>query len=262
MVSTALLCPPTCFEVTYSINPWMKGEVVNKKIAMEQWLRLKGTLEALGTKIRTIDPVPGLPDMVFTANAGTVRGKKIVLSNFRFEERQGETKLFERWFKDAGYTTYRLPKNLAFEGTGDTAIMGDKMFGGYGHRSSLGGLRRAAKHLEVELIPLKLAHPMFYHLDTCFCLIGSHCAFYYPHAFSPSAIKKLKAHVPDLIPIDVTDATQFACNSVVYDNQIIMPAGAQNILTELDVRGYEVIQSNTSEYLKSGGSLQCMTLWI
>ncbi len=262
MVSTALLCPPTCFEVSYSINPWMQGGVVDKKIAMNQWLTLKGTLESLGIATKIILPTPGLPDMVFTANAGTIRGKKIVLSNFRFEERQKETALFEKWFEEAGYTNYRLPKDVPFEGCGDTAIMGDKMFGGYGHRSSLGGLRRAAKLLDVELIPLKLAHPMFYHLDTCFCLIGTHCAFYYPHAFTPSAIKKLKAHIPDLIPIDVTDATQFACNSVVYENRIIMPAGAQKIIRELDIRGYEVVEINTSEFLKSGGSLQCMTLWI
>jgi N-dimethylarginine dimethylaminohydrolase len=262
MVSTALMCPPTCFEVTYSINPWMQGGVVDKKIAMEQWLKLKGILEAIGATVLTVNPVPGLPDLVFTANAGTVRGNKIVLSNFRFEERQPETEIFEKLFQKEGYTTYRLPSDIAFEGCGDTAILGDKMFGGYGYRSTLGGLRRAAKLLDLELIPLKLAHPMFYHLDTCFCLINKHCAFYYPHAFAPSAIKKLKSHIPDLIPIDVTDATQFVCNSVVHGTKIIMPAGAQKILGELDMRGYEVVEINTSEFLKSGGSLQCMTLWI
>jgi N-dimethylarginine dimethylaminohydrolase len=200
--------------------------------------------------------------MVFTANAGTVHNNEIVLSNFRFKERQPETEKFEKWFQEEGYTVHRLPADIPFEGCGDTALLGNKMFGAYGYRSSLGGLRRAAKLLDVELIPLKLSHPMFYHLDTCFCLISKHCAFYYPHAFTPSAIKKLKTHIPDLIPIDVTDATQFACNSVVYENTLIMPAGAQKIIRELEMRGYEVIEVNTSEFLKSGGSVQCMTLWI
>ena len=137
-----------------------------------------------------------------------------------------------------------------------------KMFAGYGWRSDLGGIRRAAKILDLELIPLKLSHPNFYHLDTCFCLLGAQSALYYPGAFAPSAIKKLKKHVPELIPLDVHDATMFACNSVVYDSRILMPAGPQKILEELDVRGYEVKLINTSEFLKSGGSLQCMTLWI
>ena len=85
---------------------------------------------------------------------------------------------------------------------------------------------------------------------------------YYPGAFTPSAIKKLKKIIPDLIPLDVTDATQFACNSVVYGDKVLMPSGPQKIVQELHLRGYSVTQINTSEFLKSGGSLQCMTLWI
>ena len=85
---------------------------------------------------------------------------------------------------------------------------------------------------------------------------------YYPSAFTPSALKKIRQHIPDLIPLDVTDATMFACNSVVYGYKVLMPSGPQKIVHELDIRGYEVTQLNTSEFLKSGGSLQCMTLWI
>jgi N-dimethylarginine dimethylaminohydrolase len=262
MRDRVLLCPPTSFDVVYSINPWMKGGSVDKEAAMRQWLRLKEGIESWGVTISLIDQHEDLPDMVFTANAGTVRGNKIVLSNFKFQERQRETDVFEDWFDGAGYETHRLPKKINFEGCGDTVIWGDKMFAGYGVRSDLGGIRRAAKILDLELIPLKLGHPNFYHLDTCFCLLGAHSAIYYPGAFTPSALKKLKQHIPELIPLDVTDAATFASNSVVYGNQILMPAGPQKIVEELEIRGYEITQINTSEFMKSGGSLQCMTLWI
>lgn len=262
MEPTVLICPPVFFDVRYSINPWMQGAEVDKPIAMDQWFKLKNTLEMWGVSTKMITQKEDLPDMVFTANAGTVLGNKVVLSNFRFKERHGETKVFEEWFNKEGYTTYRLPNKVYFEGCGDTVFLQGKMLAGYGHRSSLGGLRRAAKYLDVELIPLKLRHPIFYHLDTCFCMLGEHSGFYYPGGFTPSAIKKLKKHVPDLIPIDVTDAAQFACNSVVYGNKVLMPAGPQKIVEELELRGYEVTHINTSEFLKSGGSLQCMTLWI
>jgi len=262
MSDTVLLCPPVQFDVVYSINPWMKGEAVNKQKAMNQWGQLKSAIEDWGVKVKLIEQPQHLPDMVFTANAGTIRGSKVVLSNFKFPERQEETDYYERWFKDEGYETYRLPKKNSFEGCGDTVPWGDKMLAGYGVRSDLGGIRRAAKILDVELIPLKLEHPNFYHLDTCFCLLGPHSAMYYPGAFTPSATKKLKKHIPELIPLDVTDAAMFACNSVVYGNQILMPLGPQKIVEELEIRGYEVTHINTSEFLKSGGSLQCMTLWI
>ncbi len=262
MSARVLMCPPTHFQVVYSINPWMKGEQVNKSIAMDQWFEVQNTLRWWGVKVETIMQANDLPDMVFTANAGTVRGDRVVLSNFKFPERQRETDQFEKWFMNAAYETYRLPKKISFEGCGDTVVSGNKMFAGYGVRSSLGGIRRAAKILELELVPLKLCHPNFYHLDTCFCLLNQHCAMYYPGAFAPSAIKKLKQHIPDLIAVDVTDAAMFACNSVVHGIKVLMPFGPQKIVEELDTRGYEVKQINTGEFLKSGGSIQCMTLWI
>ena len=262
MSPRVLLCPPTFFDVVYSINPWMQGGTVNKQLAMHQWIKLKEAIEHWGVDLALIDQREGLPDMVFTANAGTVREDRVVLSNFKFPERQQETEVYEGWFQDEGYQTYRLPRKINFEGCGDTAICGNKMFAGYGVRSDLGGIRRAAKILELELIPLKLGHPNFYHLDTCFCLLGPHTAMYYPGAFTPSALKKLKKHIPELIPLDVHDAAMFASNSVVYKNLVLMPSGAQKIVEELEIRGYEITHINTSEFLKSGGSLQCMTLWI
>ena len=262
MADDVLLCPPTAFDVVYSINPWMRGEAVDKKLAMAQWLKMKKAIQSWGVKIHLIDQEPDLPDMVFTANAGTVRGNKVVLSNFKFPQRQKETLAYEKWFQKAGYETHRLPKKNSFEGCGDTVVYKDKMFAGYGVRSDLGGIRRAAQILDLELIPLKLDHPNFYHLDTCFCLLNNTCAMYYPGAFTPSAEKKLRKHIPDLIRLDVTDAAMFASNSVVYKNNVLMPAGPQKIVEELDLRGIEVTQINTSEFLKSGGSLQCMTLWI
>ena len=262
MSDHVLLCVPTFFDVVYSINPWMKITPVDKEAAMCQWLSLKEGIERWGVKVSLIKQAEDLPDMVFTANAGTVRNNKVVLSNFKFAERKPETNVFEKWFQNAGYETHRLPERINFEGCGDTVIWGDKMFAGYGVRSDLGGIRRAAKILDLELIPLKLGHPNFYHLDTCFCLLGPHSAIYYPGAFTPSALKKLKKYLPELIPLDVTDAATFASNSVVYGNQILMPAGPQQIVEELEIRGYEITQINTSEFMKSGGSLQCMTLWI
>lgn len=262
MADKVLLCPPVFFDVTYSINPWMKGEQVNKPVAMDQWFKLKRGIESWGVEVKLIGQRDNLPDMVFTANAGTVRDNTIVLSNFKFPERKPETAVFEKWFQDEGYEVHRLPTNINFEGCGDTVIWGDKMFAGYGVRSDLGGIRRAAKILDLELIPLKLSHNNFYHLDTCFCLLGPQSAMYYPGAFTPSAIKKLKKHMPELIPLDVSDAAMFACNSVVYKNKILMPSGPQKIVKELNIRGYEITHINTSEFFKSGGSLQCMTLWI
>ena len=71
-----LMCKPTFFDVDYQINPWMRQErPVNKARAQSQWQSLYQTIQRLG-KIDLIEPQQGLPDMVFTANAGLIHGKK------------------------------------------------------------------------------------------------------------------------------------------------------------------------------------------
>uniref|UniRef100_A0A915JMZ1 Uncharacterized protein n=1 Tax=Romanomermis culicivorax TaxID=13658 RepID=A0A915JMZ1_ROMCU len=77
----AALCAPKHFEVAYKINPWMGGQV-DKALAQKQWDALKTTLEKLSVQVKTIDQVPGLPDMVFCCNSGLVYGDKGDKINF------------------------------------------------------------------------------------------------------------------------------------------------------------------------------------
>ena len=260
MSNTVLLCPPTYFDVEYSINPWMQGEIVNKALAMQQWFEMKNILELLGAHVKLIGQDSTLPDMVFTANAGTVRGNHVVLSNFKHEERKPERAEFEEWFEEAGYTTYRLDDDINFEGCGDTIVNGHQMIAGYGFRSDLKGLRRAAEILDLDLISLKLKNPNFYHLDTCFCLLREDLALYYPGAFSKHTIAKIKDI--ELIPVSDEAAHDFVCNSIVYKDNVLMPSPNDETAALVEGLGFDVHQINTSEFLKSGGSLQCMSLWI
>src|SRR5947209_5817548 len=94
-----LLCPPDFYGIEYEINPWMdRTHNALPELARTQWSRLRDTLQALGCEIELIAPQPKLPDMVFTANAGLVAGKRFIRSNFRFPQRRGEEDHFEKWF--------------------------------------------------------------------------------------------------------------------------------------------------------------------
>ena len=249
MKNTVLLCAPAYFDVEYSINPWMQGEFVNKSLAMQQWFEMKNILELLGVTVKLIDQKSGLPDMVFTANAGTIRNDHIVLSNFKHNVRKPETGEYEKWFKEAGYTTHRLLNNINFEGCGDTKVSGTKLLGGYGFRSDLKGLRQAAEILDLD-----------YHLDTCFCLLREDLALYYPGAFSKYTISKIKDI--ELIPVSDEAAHDFACNSIVYKDSILMPLQNEETIALVEGLGFDVHPIDTSEFLKSGGSLKCMSLWV
>src|SRR5690348_8533017 len=115
-----LLCPPDHFCIAYEINPWMHREAnADTEKARAQWRNLKETLERSGATIELIDPQPGLPDMVFTANAGLVRGRQFIPSSFFHKERQGEAPFFIDWFRGRGFEVISVPSGLAFEGEGD-----------------------------------------------------------------------------------------------------------------------------------------------
>ncbi|VDK64792.1 unnamed protein product [Cylicostephanus goldi] len=51
-----LMCRPTHFQVTYSINPWMDmNQKVNRPKAMQQWETLKQTLENCGAQVDVME---------------------------------------------------------------------------------------------------------------------------------------------------------------------------------------------------------------
>src|ERR1051325_7470630 len=133
-----LLCPPDHYGIEYQINPGMgRRQGTEAPLARAQWQQLHDTLRGLGCEIELVAPQPNLPDMVFTANAGLVVGRRFIRSNFRFKERRGETPHFERWFALQGYEVTTLPEELIFEGEGDALFAGDVLFCGYHFRSDV-----------------------------------------------------------------------------------------------------------------------------
>ena len=104
-MSRLLVCPPDFFGIEYEINPWMRlSNRVDHERAASQWQTLMGIFEQdLGIVLERMVPIPGLPDLVFTANAGVVAGRRAVISRFRYPERRREETHFAQWFREHGY---------------------------------------------------------------------------------------------------------------------------------------------------------------
>ena len=253
-----LMCRPTTFSVTYSINPWMtQDDPVDLLLAKHQWANLKTVIESLGVEVAFLDQHAELPDMVFAANAGIAHNNKVVLSNFKYPERQPEREEFQAWFDQAGYETHILPDDVIFEGGGDCFIWRDHLIAGWGFRSDKLALTRVADILGLKLISLNLKDERFYHLDTCMLVVNDNTCLYYPPAFDDVEIKNLPFN---MIPVSEVDACNFACNGVKIKNNIIMKAASQDLKQQLKDLNINVIESNTSEFLKSGGSCRCLVL--
>jgi N-dimethylarginine dimethylaminohydrolase len=74
-----LMTPPAFYGIEYEINPWMNRSRRSKYLlAQEQWRALHRLLQdRLRVDVCLIEPKPGLPDMVFTANAGEVHREQL-----------------------------------------------------------------------------------------------------------------------------------------------------------------------------------------
>ncbi|XWK91344.1 MAG: TIGR00300 family protein [Phormidium sp.] len=262
-----LMCPPDHYDVDYVINPWMEGNIHKSSLdrAVEQWQKLHHVLKDHAL-VDLVNPEKGWPDMVFTANAGLVLGKTVVLSRFYHKERQGEEPHFKKWFEDQGYTVYELPKDLPFEGAGDALLdrEGRWLWAGYGFRSELDSHPYLAKWLDIEVLSLRLIDERFYHLDTCFCPLAGGYLLYYPPAFDSYSNRMIEMRVaPEKrIAIEEADAVNFACNAVNVDDVVVMNKASDSLKRRLKECGFQVVETPLTEFLKAGGAAKCLTLRV
>ena len=254
-----LLCEPLFYDVTYEINAWMSVERRPVRTrAHEQWQQLHHTILRLGGWVEYIAPQEGLPDMVFTANAGLIKGKSCVLSSFRHKERQGEESHFAKWFEEHGYTVLRTKNN--FEGEGDALFDGETLFGGYGFRTEQKGLDEAGSFLNVSrVVPCNLIDPRFYHIDTCFCPIGKGKAIFVPSAFSKESRAAMEKEI-ELLAVPESDAVKYACNAIPLGSSIIIPDGCNETGAILESNGLTPYFVPMGEFLKAGGAAKCLTI--
>lgn len=260
-VPRILMCTPQYYGIEYEINPWMNRLVTSEPAtSLRQWQALVDTVQDLGATVELIEPVAGLPDLVFTANAGLIYRNTFISSRFRHSVRQAETPHFERWARANDFEVVTLPAGAHFEGAGDALFCGSTLFAGYRFRSDAKSHLWIGTYLDVAVLPLELVDPRFYHLDTCFCPLTLESAIYYPGAFDEYGRSVLRDRIPELIEVSAEEAVTFSCNAVVIDRTVILNEGAPRLARALEDWGFAVRPLRLTEFIKAGGSAKCLTL--
>jgi N-dimethylarginine dimethylaminohydrolase len=255
------MCPPDYYGIEYEINPWMsRARGAAPARAQQQWRSLHDTLVQLGVQVELMTPQAGLPDLVFTANAGLVFGNRFISSRFMHPERQRETPFFDDWFAAHGFQVEHVPEGTYFEGAGDALFCGPTLFAGYRIRSHATGHLHLGNVLERRVLPVELVDKRYYHLDTCFCPLAPGEAIYYPNAFDAYGRQVLETHIAKLIPVIDKEAERFACNAVVVGKKVVVNAGSDQLASDLRKAGYECLSVELDEFIKAGGSAKCLTL--
>ena len=258
-----LMCPPDYFGVFYEINPWMRTEnTVNRDRAQEQWHHLVANLRRAGATVKTMEPVKSLPDLVFTANAGLVNGRRFIPSKFTYPERQPEVIYNNAWFRSHDFEISELSRDPQpyFEGSGDAFIVRGHLVAGYGFRTELAAHAVLARKLGVGYHSIKLVDARLYHLDISFCPLDDRHAIIAPDVWDRKSCEGLEQLIHEPLVLELDEALTFCANSVVVGKTIIMPYCPPRVERILHKWGYEVCVSPVTEFVKAGGAVRCLTL--
>ncbi|RCV52982.1 dimethylargininase [Marinitenerispora sediminis] len=258
------MCPPTHFTVSYTINAWMDPAApVDRDRAVAQWERLRAVYLELGHRVSLLDPVPGLPDMVFTANGALVIGGTAYGARFRHPQRSPEEAAHREWLTAHG-GRFAAPEHVN-EGEGDFAVTRDCVLAGTGFRTEQAAHLEAQEVFGLPVVSLRLVDPRFYHLDTALTVLddGVHSGradiAYYPGAFSGAARQVLGRLFPDALRVAEADAAVLGLNAVSDGRNVVLPEQARGLAARLAERGYRPIGVDMSELAKSGGGPKCCT---
>jgi len=262
-----LMCPPTFFDVRYVINPWMTpGSPVDRRRAVAQWSGLVASYRASGHRVDLLEPVEGLPDLVFTANGATVLDGHVLPARFANPQRSAEAAVHEAWHRahaatraDGGASV--TPPRAVNEAEGDFAVLADRVLAGHGFRTTLAAHAELAAVTGREVISLELVDPYFYHLDVALAVLDDrrdHIA-YYPPAFSEPSRRLLARLFPDAVLASDADAACLGLNCVSDGATVWVPAGATDLVVALAEQGYDPVEIDLSELRRGGGSVKCCT---
>jgi N-dimethylarginine dimethylaminohydrolase len=267
-----LMVSPEYFDITYAINPHMKdssGKLnqIDKPKAVKQWKALKSLYEKLGFEVCVIPGQPGLPDMVFAANQAIFFNDKILLSHMRSEYRRPEIEHFRKWFTEKGYTVFDLEAaDLCLEGNGDTQFHSatNRVYGAYGPRTDRAVYEELFRRFDLEVVDLELVKEEFYHLDTCFSILGETTVAICPDAFSKEGLASIKACFKNVINVSAEESKNFfACNCHCPNGKdVILQKGAIQFVEALNKHGFAVHEVETSEFIKAGGSVFCLKMQL
>jgi N-dimethylarginine dimethylaminohydrolase len=252
---------PTFFAVEYAINPWMDTSTsVDTHVALNQWETLRQTYKELGHTVELVEPVAGLPDMVYAANGGLLVNGTAVAARFAYPQRAGESAAYAEWMARHGY--HPVETRHVNEGQGDLLLAGSILLAGYGFRTDRRAHDEIAALVGMPVVSLELVDPRFYHLDTALAVLDDTTVAFYPPAFTEASRARLLELFPDAIEVGSADACVLGLNAVSDGLNVVLPAAATGFAEQLRAAGFRPIGVELSELLKGGGSVKCCTLEV
>ncbi|UCZ51427.1 dimethylarginine dimethylaminohydrolase family protein [Bacillus shivajii] len=263
LLKRVILCQPqymTMREVINETQEHFKDEGIHIERAVEQHNELVKTLRNHDVEVILLPYHKKYPEQVFTRDIGFTLGQTIFVAEMMSEVRKGEEDVLKQWLEDEEISYYNLIGDEV-EG-GDVIIDRDTIYVGLSNRTN----QQAVEHLQsllskFDVIPIPFKE-RYLHLDCVFNVVSPKLALIYPEALTQKDIELFSSKYE---LIEVSKEEQFTLGTNVLgigNNKILSLPVNKDVNQQLRERGFEVIEVDITEIIKSGGSFRCCTLPI
>ena len=258
-----ILCQPQYMTIRQVINETQeqfKNEGIHIERALEQHAEFVKTLQKYDVDVVLLPYHQKFPEQVFTRDIGFTLGETIFVANMATDVRAGEENVLKQWLEDEVISYYNLVEDH-IEG-GDVIIDGDTIYVGLSSRTDQAAadhLQRLLTNFKVVAIPFK---EKYLHLDCVFNVVSQEVALIYPKALTQKDIELFSSRY-DLIEVSEEEQFQLGTNVLGIGNKRVLSLPVnQYVNKQLRERGFEVLEVDITEIIKSGGSFRCCTLPI
>lgn len=255
-----VLCEPKYMAIEDVINDVQKkykDENIDRSKAMAQHQAFEKKLREHNVEIIKLPSSERYPEQVFTRDIGFTVGDRLFLADMASDIRKGEEAALQNWL---------LKENIPFrvsesrvEG-GDVIVDRNRVFIGISSRTSeeaVSQLEQSLPDHEVIRVPF---NEKYLHLDCVFNVLSPETGLYFPQAFDDETRQKLES-LYDLI--EVNESEQFTMGTNVLsigEGQLFSLPQNPEVNTAMRKKGFDVIEVDFSEIIKSGGSFRCCSM--
>lgn len=263
ILKQVVLCEPEYMEIKEVINDVQKkyeADNIDQELAVKQHRNFEQALRNAGVEIIKLPPSKDHPEQVFTRDIGFTIGNHLFVSEMANPIRQGEEEVLAQWLNN-NKIAYKNLSLHSIEG-GDVIVDGNRVFVGISDRTCKKAIQNLQKELpDYEIIPIPF-NPKYLHLDCVFNILSSEDALIFPEAFEPKIVNLLSSmyHL-----IEVSETEQFSMGTNVLSigqNRVLSLPINRDVNYQMKQHGYEVLEVDFSEIIKSGGSFRCCSMPI
>jgi N-dimethylarginine dimethylaminohydrolase len=256
-----IVCEPRYMKIDEIINETQRHfakDNINMKRAMKQHQQFVKTMRENGVDVYKLPAIEKFPEQVFTRDIGFTIGETVFVSRMGSNIRDGEEKVLRNWLLEH-QVNLALIEGDRIEG-GDVIVHGDRVYIGVSGRTSeetIQELQSQVPDMEVISVPFD---PIFLHLDCVFNILSEKEALVYPHAFEDKDLQLLASHF-ELVEVNKDEQFTMGTNVLsIGDKKVLSLPCNKNVNRTLRERGFEVLEVDISEIIKSGGSFRCCSM--